>query len=145
MQQHRQRDHGPCTGGPCPTCSTVTLPPCSGSGCGPRVGSPCYAAPPASASWLTQPIPLGTSLKLTGSGDMTLYLQTTDGSTVNASICVGVYVVPGGLLTGTLPAVGTTLYVVRVGFGRCDAADIRLQHRDRVRGLLGQRHCGNGG
>jgi hypothetical protein len=47
-------------------------------------------------------------LNLTGTGSTTLYLQSTTGTTVNANICVGLYVVPGGVLTGTLTPIGTT-------------------------------------
>jgi hypothetical protein len=57
---------------------------------------------------LTQAIPLGSSLKLTGAGNVTLFLQQNTGSTVSANVCIGLYVVPGGVLTGTLVPIGAT-------------------------------------
>lgn len=116
---------GPCTGAPCPNCTPISTNPCSGSTCGVSCtgtvctgctpttcpggsGSPPCTQMPAGAvaqSWLTQPVPTGGRWNLTGSGSTSLYLQSNT-TTVNASVCIGVYVVPGGLLGGTLPPVG---------------------------------------
>lgn len=95
----------PCT--QCTTnCTTTNPPPCTGTGCGPPASSPCYAPQGASLSWLTPAVPVGTSLTLTGTGNVTLYLEQTSGSAVTTNLCIGLYVVPGGILGGTLAPIG---------------------------------------
>jgi hypothetical protein len=117
-----------CTGCTTQTCGTISTNPCTGSGCNvncvltvctsctpllcPTAGSgnpPCTSMPSGAVaqSWLTQPIPAGASWNLTGTGHAALYLQANTTS-VTAKICVGIFVVPGGLLSGVLPDIGTS-------------------------------------
>jgi hypothetical protein len=49
---------------------------------------------------------VGTALKLTGTGNATLFLQQSSSTSVSATICIGLYVVPGGVLTGVLTPIG---------------------------------------
>lgn len=109
---------GPCTGSGCTTSSCTPIPtsPCTSVGCGTvpcavvgctgtTTAPPCTSMPAGAVeqSWVTQPIPVGSTWKLTGTGNTTLYLQSNNVA-VSASICIGIYVVPGGVLTGaTIP------------------------------------------
>jgi prepilin-type N-terminal cleavage/methylation domain-containing protein len=84
-----------------PTTPTPSTPTTPGS-------APCYS-PPASNSeshaWVTPAIPTGTTWNLTGTGNMTLNLESSTGSTIQATVCLGMYVVPAGTigsLTGNL-------------------------------------------
>ncbi|MEA2161488.1 MAG: hypothetical protein QOD66_3868 [Solirubrobacteraceae bacterium] len=52
-------------------------------------------------SWVTPQVPVGTTVNLNGTGSMTAYLESTSGVSVSATVCVGLYIIPGGLL-GTL-------------------------------------------
>jgi prepilin-type N-terminal cleavage/methylation domain-containing protein len=95
-------------------------PPCYATdvGCGnpggglplPPSGSQC-GSPPAnntkSHAWVTPGIPSGTTWNLNGTGSFTTYIESGSGVAVNATVCVGLYLVPGGvlgLLTGNLLA-----------------------------------------
>jgi|GEM_PF-2192312 len=106
-----------------PTESCTPNPPCfatdagCGSGCTsncgglpipptppPSSGSPCVTPPTDNQhvhSWVSQPLPSNTSITYTGWGSFTGYwglLNPSNGASVNATICVGVYVVPQGVL-----------------------------------------------
>ena len=37
-------------------------------------------------------------MNLTGTGGMTTYLESSSGVSVNVTVCMGLYVVPGGIL-----------------------------------------------
>jgi Tfp pilus assembly protein PilE len=98
---------GGCTdssGNPTPPCFALNIGCGSGSGGLPFVpnGGATCGSPPAdntkSHSWLTPQIPAGTTMNLNGTGSMTTYLQSGTGVAVNATVCMGLYVVPGGLL-----------------------------------------------
>jgi Tfp pilus assembly protein PilE len=52
-------------------------------------------------SWVTPQVPVGTTVNLNGTGSMTAYLESTSGVSVSATVCLGLYIIPGGLL-GTL-------------------------------------------
>jgi prepilin-type N-terminal cleavage/methylation domain-containing protein len=106
----------------------VPTTPCTGSGCSSGSGSngsggctsgfndatcvsnsTCGTAPPSSNtkahSWVTSGIPSGTNIDLSGSGSFTTYVESGSGVAVNATVCLGVYLVPGGILgslTGNL-------------------------------------------
>jgi hypothetical protein len=107
----------------------VPTPPCTGSGCstgsgsngqggctdncggsqGPGGNSACGTGPPSdnrkAHSWVTSALGTGASIKLTGAGSFTGYLESGSGVAVNATLCLGVYVIPGGVLgnlTGNL-------------------------------------------
>lgn len=107
---------GSCTNGggtPTPPCYGLdVLTGCQGVPIVPTGNSSCGSGPPSSNnqtahSWVTPTIPSGTTLKLTGTGSLTAYLESGSGVAVNATICLGVYLVPGGLLgslTGNLLA-----------------------------------------
>jgi hypothetical protein len=43
-------------------------------------------------------IPVGTTVNLNGTGSLTTYLESTTSTSVNATVCLGLYVVPGGVL-----------------------------------------------
>jgi prepilin-type N-terminal cleavage/methylation domain-containing protein len=85
----------PGTGLPLPSCTT---------GCPSTGSAPCYSPPPNntnSHSWVTPAIPAGVTWNLTGTGNLTTYLESSTSSTIQATLCVGLYVVPAGAL-GTL-------------------------------------------
>ncbi len=91
-------------------CQGATIPPTGGLPI-PPTGTSCGSSPPAdntkSHSWVTPGIPAGTTLNLNGAGSMTAYLMSGSGAAVNVSLCLGLYVVPGGILgslTGNLLA-----------------------------------------
>lgn len=61
--------------------------------------SSCASGPPsgvASSSWLTPAIPLGVTWNVTGTGTMTVYLESSSGTAVSTNLCVGMYVLPSG-------------------------------------------------
>ncbi len=99
---------GSCTNGsgtPTPPCYGLNiLTGCQGLPLVPTGNSTC-GSPPANNSeahsWVTPTIPSGTTLKLTGNGSLTTYIESASGVSVNATVCLGIYLVPGGLL-GTL-------------------------------------------
>lgn len=70
--------------------------------------SSCGTCGNTSVSWLTDPIPVGSSWDVAGTGTSSLYLEQSSGSTVTATLCVKVQLVPGGVLTGILSQIGTT-------------------------------------
>lgn len=90
-----------------------TTPPC-GSGCGielPSTGTGCGSGPPLdnskSHSWVTEQVPLNQSINLSGPASMTSYLVAPGGTSVNATVCLELYLVPSsvlGSLTGNLLA-----------------------------------------
>jgi hypothetical protein len=93
-----------------PTEQCVTIP-CYATnlGCGSGGGLPIQPSgnstcgnPPASNSqshsWLTPAIAAGTTWNLTGTGNMTTYLESTTSATVNATLCLSLYVVQGSVL-----------------------------------------------
>jgi Tfp pilus assembly protein PilV len=108
-----QLGSGPPTGN-CQTSDTppVPIPPCfaldlgCGSGGGglplPGTGSGSCSSPPASNSqshsWVTPAIPAGTTWTLTGTGNMTAYVESGTGQAINATLCMGLYLVPAGVL-----------------------------------------------
>jgi hypothetical protein len=68
-------------------------------------GNSTCGSPPANNSeahsWVTPGIPSGTTLNLTGHGSLTTYIESASGVSVNVTVCLGIYLVPGGLI-GTL-------------------------------------------
>jgi hypothetical protein len=101
---------GSCTSGtgtPTPPCyATNLLSGCQGLPIG-GTGSSSCGSPPLnnneSHSWVTPGI--AATLNLTGTGSLTTYLMSTSGVAVNVKVCLGLYLVPGGLLgslTGNL-------------------------------------------
>jgi hypothetical protein len=101
---------GSCTdqgGNPAPPCYGLNiLNNCLGLPITPVSGSSCGSGPPSSNSqahsWVTPGIPSGTTLNLTGTGGLTTYLQSSSGVAVNVTVCMGLYVVPGGILGSVL-------------------------------------------
>lgn len=97
---------GSCTdtsGNPAPPCYGLNLlSNCVGLPITPVSSSSCGTGPPSSNSqahsWVTPGIPSGTTLHLTGSGGLTTYLESSSGVAVNVTVCMGLYVVPGGVL-----------------------------------------------
>ena len=83
-----------CQGGLLQGLQLVTNTPSGSTGCG--------SGPPSddtkSHSWVTPGIPLGTTVNVNGNGAVTAYLQNSSGVAVNVNLCLGLYVVPGGLL-----------------------------------------------
>lgn len=70
----------------------------------PTGSSTCGSAPASntkSHAFATPTVPAGSTINLTGTGSMTDYLQTSSSAAVSANLCVGLYIIPGGLL-GTL-------------------------------------------
>jgi Tfp pilus assembly protein PilE len=106
---------GTCTdgsGNPTPPCFALNLG-CNGGGGLPIVsnGSSTCGSPPAdntkSHSWVAPAVPVGSTVNLSGAGSMTTYLQSGNGVAVNAKVCLGLYIIPGGVLgslTGNLLA-----------------------------------------
>jgi Tfp pilus assembly protein PilE len=99
---------GSCTNGsgtPTPPCyGTNILTGCQGVPLVPTGNSTCGSAPANNSeahSWVTPTIPSGTTLNLNGHGSLTTYIESASGVSVNATVCLGLYLVPGGLL-GTL-------------------------------------------
>jgi prepilin-type N-terminal cleavage/methylation domain-containing protein len=108
-----------CVGLPIPTTPICTSN-CGSSGgsgtctgnCGGYTGAgstTCGTTAPSSNtqahSWVTSPMYTGTNLNLSGAGSLTTYLESSTGVAVNATVCLGLYVVPGGVLgnlTGNL-------------------------------------------
>lgn len=93
---------------PLPSCSTNCTATCTPS-CQVNPGTaPCYAPPTSNSqshSWVTPAIPAGVTWNLTGTGNVTVYLESSSASTIQATLCVGLYVVPAGVLgslTGNL-------------------------------------------
>jgi Tfp pilus assembly protein PilE len=76
----------------------------------PTGSSTCGTAPSDNTkthSWLTPAVPAGSTVNLNGTGGMTSYIQSDTGASVSATVCVGLYIVPGtvlGTLTGNLLA-----------------------------------------
>jgi prepilin-type N-terminal cleavage/methylation domain-containing protein len=105
----------PTTGGTQPPCYSLDLG-CvlsGGSGTGltlkhPPTDGTCGTPPSDNTkthSWVTPAIPAGTTVNLTGHGGMTAYVESASGVAVNVKVCVGLYIVPGGVLgvlTGNL-------------------------------------------
>ncbi len=99
---------GSCTNGggtPTPPCYGLNLlTGCQGVPLVPTGNSSC-GSPPANNnqahSWVTPAIPSGTTVNLTGKGSLTTYIESASGVSVNATVCLGIYLVPGGLI-GTL-------------------------------------------
>jgi hypothetical protein len=101
---------GVCTDG-----SGNPIPPCFGLdlGCGnggggvpikPSGNATCGTPPTDNTkthSWVTPQVPVGTTVNLNGTGSMTAYLESGSGVSVNATVCLGLYIIPGGVL-GTL-------------------------------------------
>ena len=128
---------------------------CSGgTGCGPGGvnNAICGTAPPSSNtkahSWVTAPIGLGSSVNLTGAGSLTAYLESGSGVAVNATVCLGVYVVPGGvigalsgnLLASRIGVVAAANVVAQAGFPTPVSFSFNLGTADTVTGsLLGTR------
>jgi Tfp pilus assembly protein PilV len=95
----------------------------------PNSDSSSCGSPPVdntkSHAWVTAPIPGGTSLALTGAGGMTLYLESGNGSPVNAVVCASFFSLPNsqlGTSTTLLPPNatqigGTVSTNARVGAG----------------------------
>ncbi len=98
------------TGNPTPPCYGLNvLSGCAGVPITPVSAANCGSGPPSSNSqahsWVTSGIPSGTTLNLDGNGSMTTYLQSSSGVVVNVTVCLRLYLVPGGLLgslTGNL-------------------------------------------
>jgi hypothetical protein len=69
-------------------------------------GSASCGSPPLdntkSHSWVTPGVPAGTTINLKGTGSMTAYLMSGSGVAVNVNVCLGLYIVPGGLLGSLL-------------------------------------------
>jgi Tfp pilus assembly protein PilV len=102
---------GACTdvsGNPTPPCFGIDL------GCGtggggvpikPTGTTTTCGTPPTdntkTHSWVTPQVPAGTTVNLNGTGSMTAYLESTSSVSVSATVCLGLYIIPGGLL-GTL-------------------------------------------
>jgi Tfp pilus assembly protein PilV len=104
---------GSCTSGtgtPTPPCyATNLLSGCQGLPIVPTGSSSCGSSPPTnnseSHSWVTPGIPSGTTLNLNGTGSLTTYLMSNNGVAASVNVCLGLYLVPGGilgLLTGNL-------------------------------------------
>jgi prepilin-type N-terminal cleavage/methylation domain-containing protein len=97
------------TGTPTPPCYGLDiLTGCQGLPIVPTGNSTC-GSPPANNSeahsWVTPGIPSGITVNLTGNGSLTTYIESASGVSVNATVCLGIYLVPGGLigaLTGNL-------------------------------------------
>ncbi|HEU0318973.1 MAG TPA: prepilin-type N-terminal cleavage/methylation domain-containing protein [Solirubrobacteraceae bacterium] len=101
-----------------PPTGACTTPPCFAVnlGCGTTPGVPLVPAtsggggscgtPPAdntkSHTWVTPAIPAGTTVNLNGTGGMTTFVESTSAVAVDATICLGLYIVPSGLLGGVL-------------------------------------------
>jgi hypothetical protein len=87
-----------CQGGLLQGLQMATNTPSGSNGCG--------SGPPSdntkSHSWVTPGIPSGTTVNLKGTGALTAYLQNSSGVAVNVNLCLGLYVVPGGLLGSLL-------------------------------------------
>lgn len=91
---------------------------CAGGGTGgggvlnpPPTDSSTCGSPPGDNKrthvWVAPGIPNGSTVNLNGTGAMTLYLQSASAAAVNATVCVGLFIAPGGLLgslTGNLLA-----------------------------------------
>lgn len=96
--------------GNCADGSGTPTPPCfaTDAGCGSGAGLPIPAngttcgSPPTDNSkvhsWVAPQIPVGTTVNLNGTGSLTTYLESTTSAAVNATVCLGLYVVPGGVL-----------------------------------------------
>ena len=120
-----------CSSNPCPTCTPTTTTECTGSGCActgtgctgcsdtgctgteTGCGSSCGTGTGAgcgntSISWLSGAVPVGSSWDVAGTGTASLYLEQSSGSTVTATLCVKVILVPAGALGGVLSQIGTT-------------------------------------
>ncbi len=84
----------------CATTPGVPLVPASGASSG------SCGAPPAdntkTHTWVAPAVPAGTTLNLNGTGGVTTYLESSSGVAVAATVCLGLYIVPGGLLGGVL-------------------------------------------
>jgi Tfp pilus assembly protein PilV len=103
---------GSCTSGTTPTApcyATDLLSGCHGLPIVPTGSTSCGSSPPTnnneSHSWVTAGIPSGTTVKLTGAGSLTTYIMSNSGVAVNVKLCLGLYLVPGGILgslTGNL-------------------------------------------
>ena len=101
----------------------LPMQPCS-TGCPSTGTAPCYTPPlnnTQSHSWVTPAIAAGTTWTLTGTGNMTTYVESGTGQAINATLCMGLYVVPAGTLgvvTGNLlaqpigAAVSASVYAV---------------------------------
>lgn len=79
---------------PSGTCPQQQLPP----------SSSCLAPPSGTPAWVMPAIPAGATWTLTGTGNMTAYLQGNNGEAVSGTLCLAIYVYPQGLL-GTVGAV----------------------------------------
>ena len=79
----------------------------------------CGSGPPSdntkSHSWVTPGISNGTTVDLNGTGALTAYLENSSGVAVNVNVCLGLYVVPGGLLGELLGNLLSTPIGVTVG------------------------------
>ena len=86
-----------------PPCFAVNLGCNSGSGLPvvPTGNSSCGSPPTdnsKSHAWVAPAVPVGSTVNLNGTGSMTTYLQSGNGVTANATVCLGLYIVPGGVL-----------------------------------------------
>ena len=92
---------GSCSPGP-PCSATDLLGGCSGTPLVPSGNSAC-GSPPSdntkSHTWVTPAIPAGSQVNLTGKGTMTAYVESASGVSVSATVCVALYVIPGGILS----------------------------------------------
>jgi Tfp pilus assembly protein PilE len=98
---------GACTGSggtPTPPCYATDLSAgCQGLPIAPT-GTTCGSSPPLdntkSHSWVTPAVAVGTTFN--GNGSLTAYLQSGNGVAVNVTVCLGLYIVPGGILGSLL-------------------------------------------
>jgi len=89
---------------------TETLPCQTGSNCNGGGSTPCVSPPSGTPGWVTPAIPAGTTWNLTGTGNMTAYLQGNNGAAVTGTLCLGIFVYPtgplanlGGIVNGVIP------------------------------------------
>jgi type II secretory pathway pseudopilin PulG len=85
-----------------------TTPPTGTGGSCPLPSGPCLSPPTGTPAWPTPAIPAGANWSLTGTGDMTAYLQGNNGQAVSGTLCLAIYLYPQGVLGGLPPiALGT--------------------------------------
>jgi hypothetical protein len=83
-----------------PTSGGLELPPIVSGGSGSCGSTPTNNQ--QAHSWVGPATPVGTTTNLTGGGDMTAYLQSANGVSATVTVCVAVYIVPGGVLGNLL-------------------------------------------
>jgi prepilin-type N-terminal cleavage/methylation domain-containing protein len=118
----------------------------------PPVGTTCGSSPPLdntkSHSWVTSPMYTGASMNLSGNGSLTAYLMSNSGVAANVTVCLGLYVIPGGvlgnllgnLLSHPIGAVVTANVTAQAGFPTPVSFDFNVGQALNVTGsLLGTR------